>query len=129
MVPSCLFVGLGGGLGAVARYLLSLVPVSPDFPLATLLTNFLGAVVIGGVASLAGSLPMAHNAVLFLKTGLCGGFTTFSTFSLETVTLLDERRYAAGCGYALLSVGLCLCGVLLGRALAGLLCHSAPEIM
>ena len=50
-----------------------------------MLTNFLGAVVIGAVAEAAGQLPMSKSAVLFLKTGLCGGFTTFSTFSLETL--------------------------------------------
>lgn len=61
----------------------------------TLLTNFLGAVVIGAVAQAAGQLPMSKSAVLFLKTGLCGGFTTFSTFSLETVELLEQGRWAA----------------------------------
>ena len=77
----------------------------------------LGAVVIGAVAQAAGQLPMSKSAVLFLKTGLCGGFTTFSTFSLETVELLEQGRWAAGGGYILASVGLCLAGVLLGRAL------------
>lgn len=85
----------------------------------TLLTNFLGAVVIGAVAQAAGQLPMSKSAVLFLKTGLCGGFTTFSTFSLETVELLEQGRWAAGGGYILASVGLCLAGVLLGRPWCG----------
>ena len=115
---SCLLVGLGGGLGAVARYLMGLIPVPVDFPAMTLLINVLGAAVIGGVSALAGALPLDPRAVLFLKTGVCGGFTTFSTFSLETVGLLEEGRYLAGGGYALLSVALCLAGVVLGRALA-----------
>ena len=108
MWSNCLFVALGGGLGAVGRYLLSLIAAPWSFPVMTLLTNFLGAVVIGAVSK---------SAVLFLKTGLCGGFTTFSTFSLETVELLEQGRWAAGGGYILASVGLCLAGVLLGRAL------------
>ena len=117
MWTNCLFVALGGGLGAVGRYLLSLIAAPWSFPVMTLLTNFLGAVVIGAVAQAAGQLPMSKSAVLFLKTGLCGGFTTFSTFSLETVELLEQGRWAAGGGYILASVGLCLAGVLLGRAL------------
>ena len=80
MWSNCLFVALGGGLGAVGRYLLSLIAAPWSFPVMTLLTNFLGAVVIGAVAQAAGQLPMSKSAVLFLKTGLCGGFTTFSTF-------------------------------------------------
>ena len=90
MWSNCLFVALGGGLGAVGRYLLSLIAAPWSFPVMTLLTNFLGAVVIGAVAQAAGQLPMSKSAVLFLKTGLCGGFTTFSTFSLETVELLEQ---------------------------------------
>ena len=93
MWSNCLFVALGGGLGAVGRYLLSLIAAPWSFPVMTLLTNFLGAVVIGAVAQAAGQLPMSKSAVLFLKTGLCGGFTTFSTFSLETVELLEQGRW------------------------------------
>ena len=117
-LANCLPVALGGALGAAGRYLLSLIPLSAGFPLTTLLTNFLGAVVIGAVAQAAGQLPLSPGAVLFLKSGLCGGFTTFSTFSLETVTLLERGRWLAGGGYALSSVALCLGGVLLGRWLA-----------
>ncbi len=83
----------------------------------TLLTNFLGAVVIGAVAQAAGQLPMSKSAVLFLKTGLCGGFTTFSTFFTGDGGATGAGRWAAGGGYILASVGLCLAGVLLGRAL------------
>ena len=109
-----LFVrGPGGRPGRVGRYLLSLIAAPWSFPVMTLLTNFLGAVVIGAVAQAAGQLPMSKSAVLFLKTGLCGGFTTFSTFSLETVELL-EQEMAAGGGYILASVGLCLAGVAAG---------------
>ena len=66
---SCLLVGLGGGLGAIARYLMGLIPVPVDFPAMTLLINVLGAAVIGGVSALAGALPLDPRAVLFLKTG------------------------------------------------------------
>ena len=117
MLSRCLWVALGGGLGAVCRYLVSLIPLTTQFPWLTLLTNFAGAVVIGAVAAAAAALPLAPSAVLFLKTGLCGGFTTFSTFSLETVQLLERGSYGLGAAYAAGSVLLCLAGVLLGGAL------------
>ena len=66
MWSNCLFVALGGGLGAVGRYLLSLIAAPWSFPVMTLLTNFLGAVVIGAVAQAAGQLPMSKSAVLVL---------------------------------------------------------------
>ncbi|WP_449316742.1 fluoride efflux transporter CrcB [Rubneribacter sp.] len=115
MLP-ILYVGLGGFVGAVARYLLGLVPVEGDFPLMTFLVNFSGAVLIGAVfeAATAGS-GLPDGAVLFLKTGVCGGFTTFSTFSLETLSLLEGGKYAVGALYASGSVAACLAGVVLGR--------------
>ena len=117
MLNGCLAVALGGGLGAAGRYLLSLAPFPAGFPLATLLTNFLGAVAIGAIAALAERSALPASAVLFLKTGVCGGFTTFSTFSLEAMELLEKGRWAAGGGYVAASLALCLSGVLLGRAL------------
>ncbi|SBW11339.1 Protein CrcB homolog [uncultured Eubacteriales bacterium] len=121
MAVNCLLVALGGGMGAMARYLLGLLPVGVDFPVTTLAINFIGAVVIGAVTAAAGLLPVPDRTVLFLKTGLCGGFTTFSTFSLETMNLLEKGRTATGVIYASGSVVLCLIGVLLGRGLAKLM--------
>lgn len=111
-----LCVGMGGFIGSVGRYLLGFVPVEGDFPLMTFLINFIGAVLIGAVFEAAAVWPgMSDNAVLFLKTGVCGGFTTFSAFSLETLTLLDRGKYATGALYACGSVIACLVGVAIGR--------------
>ena len=81
---AALCVGAGGFCGAIARYLLGLLPYQGQFPLITFIINFTGAVAIGAVVEAASIRPgmLPPNAVLFLKTGLCGGFTTFSTFSL-----------------------------------------------
>ena len=111
-------VALGGALGAMGRYAISLLPFRGDFPLLTLGTNLLGAVLIGFIAGLAGSGRLGGGWTLFWKTGVCGGFTTFSTFSLESVALLEKGRYAMGALYMLLSVGLCLLGVLAGQRLS-----------
>lgn len=112
-----LMVGLGGALGASARYGISLIPVKAKFPVLTLLTNFLGAFLIGIIAGLAEVKNVSEARVLFWKTGVCGGFTTFSTFSLETLNLLEEGQAALGIIYMALSMGMCLLGVLVGRNL------------
>lgn len=107
-------VGLGGGLGAVLRYGISLLPYKGTFPLLTLVTNVLGALLIGYIAGTAARRDLSPNLVLFLKTGVCGGFTTFSTFSLEAQTLLAKGYYAAAVLYMCISVVLCLVGVMAG---------------
>lgn len=115
-MTACLFVGLGGFVGAVCRYLLSLIPVSKTFPAMTLLTNLAGAVFIGVIVAFSEQITsISPNLLLFLKTGLCGGFTTFSTFSLETLVLFEQKRPLLGLSYILLSVLLCLAGVFLGK--------------
>ena len=110
MLTNLLLVALGGGLGAAGRWLLSLAPFPAAFPFATLLTNFLGAVAIGAIAALA-----EHSALP--APGVCGGFATFSSCSLEAVGLLERGQWLRGGGYVLASVALCLAGVVLGRTL------------
>ena len=113
-----LLVGAGGALGAMGRYGLSLLPWRGDFPLLTLCTNLLGAVLIGFIVGLADQGQLSPGGTLFWKTGVCGGFTTFSTFSLESLTLLERGRWVLGGGYMVLSVALCLLGVALGQRLS-----------
>ena len=119
MLSNCIFVGRGGGAGAICRYLMGMLPVLQRgaFPLATLTINLLGSFLIGLIAQRAnGPSGMDPNLVLLLKVGFCGGFTTFSTFSLESLTLLEEGRWGMFTLYAVLSVVLCIAGAALGKA-------------
>lgn len=116
----CFYVGLGGCIGSVCRYLvgLALAPISILFPVSTLLINFSGSFLIGIISELSLQTTLLHpDLTLLLTTGICGGFTTFSTFSLETSRLLEDGRMSAGIGYAAASVLLCLIGVTMGRGL------------
>lgn len=116
-MTNALFVGLGGLVGAILRYLLGLIPVRQT-PFPTLCINVLGAFVIGLLAALCEKNKInSQPLLLFLKVGLCGGFTTFSTFSLETYDLLSSGHTAPAILYALLSVGLCLLAIFGARAL------------
>lgn len=117
-----LFVALGGALGAIGRYAISLIPVKTGFPILTLITNIIGAILIGFIVGVVSNKSNASdNTVLFWKTGVCGGFTTFSTFSLEALSLFEKKSYLFGSIYILLSVSFCVLGVLLGKRIALLL--------
>lgn len=119
---SFLFVALGGAAGAMGRYAISLIPVKSAFPILTLMTNILGAVLIGFIVGLVSERDdISPNTVLFWKTGVCGGFTTFSTFSLEAFALFEKHRLALGGVYILSSVAFCMAGILCGKRLAMLL--------
>ena len=119
---SFLFVALGGALGAIGRYAISLIPIKTDFPILTLITNIIGAILIGFIVGIVSNKDtVSDNAVLFWKTGVCGGFTTFSTFSLEAFSLLEKKAYLSGGIYIVLSAAFCILGVLLGKRIAMLL--------
>ena len=114
---NCLVVALGGGIGACLRYLIGLIPLKEPFtfPVKTLFINILGCFVIGLIAAIAAkTTSLSPRTVLFIKTGLCGGFTTFSTFALETETLIKTGHIGIAILYVALSV---VVGV--GLALAG----------
>lgn len=117
-----IFVALGGAVGAMARYALSLIPIKTEFPFMTFLTNIMGAVLIGFIVGLVSEKKEIHpNTILFWKTGVCGGFTTFSTFSLEAFQLMENKSYFIGAVYMVLSVALCVFGIFCGKKLALLL--------
>lgn len=113
-----IMVGLGGGLGAMLRYAVSCIPYKGTFPLLTLLTNITGAILIGFIVGTAARKNLSGNTILFWKTGVCGGYTTFSTFSLEAYQLFQSGRAAGGAAYLVLSVAGCLAGIWLGMSVA-----------
>lgn len=119
-----LAVFAGGGLGSIARYLLTLVPWKTvgdvQFPLGTLVTNIVGSFAVGVIVGLAaGGDALSPRALLFAKVGICGGFTTFSTFALETSGLLERGEYLVGGVYMLLSFALGVAACFAGQMLAG----------
>jgi CrcB protein len=118
-VNTVLLVGLGGALGAVARYGLSSAIgrlIATPFPLATLIVNIIGSVAMGLlVGGLSRFMPSwQEEARLFLAVGLLGGFTTFSSFSLDTIVLLERGELAQALFYVGLSVVICVAGLYLG---------------
>ena len=113
------WVAMGGAVGAMGRYAISLIPAKTAFPFLTLATNIIGAMLIGFVVGIASTREeISPNSILFWKTGVCGGFTTFSTFSLEACRLFEDRLYVQGGLYVVLSVVCCILGVLCGKRLA-----------
>ena len=99
-------VGLGGFIGAAIRYLIGLLPINTQngFPVKTMLINIAGAFVIGTVVVLGGKRNWNPQLILFLKVGICGGFTTFSSFALETNQLMDQGAVWSAGLYIVLSV-------------------------
>lgn len=113
---NCLAVGAGGFIGAVLRYLISLIPIKTELPLKTLAVNIIGCFVIGIIAGLAENrLEDKVRLVLFLKTGICGGFTTFSTFALETGELINNSKYMAAAAYVTASLLFGIAAAYLGQ--------------
>lgn len=118
-----LFIAIGSALGGVSRYAvgLALQPRFPEgFPGATLVINITGSLLLGFLLRAAlGSTSVSPEMRALLTTGFCGGYTTFSTFSYETATLLEGGQYGRAATYVLLSVGVSLLATFAGFALAG----------
>ena len=120
-----LAVALGGALGAMARYGISgwvQTATGSMFPMGTLVVNVVGSFVIGIVLQATTEKFSASPEVrLFLTTGFCGGLTTFSTFSFETLRLMEDQQWLAAGGNTLLNVVLCIGAAFLGVVAARLL--------
>jgi CrcB protein len=124
MITTYLWVAVGGALGSMARFWLGALVVEllgPQFPWGTILINILGSFIIGFFGTFtgpSGRMIVSFNARAFVMVGICGGFTTFSAFSLQTLDLARENHWAQAGGNVVLSVVACLIAVWAGHALA-----------
>ena len=118
-------VGCGGFIGAALRYLISLWAtkgIGPGFPFGTLIVNILGAIIIGFVTEMSlRTNVVSPTAKTFITTGMMGGLTTFSTFSLETMTIFSHGNIGLGSLNIILNLGLSLVGVVIGQFIAKVL--------
>lgn len=117
MLSTLSLVALGGALGASLRFLWGAavlrISAPSDFPLAILSANVIGSLLMGLFVVAAAQRGLTHLSP-FVMTGLLGGFTTFSAFSLETVTLFERGQLGAAIIYVTLSVGLSILGLAIG---------------
>ena len=125
MLESSLWIALGGAIGSVMRFWLAELVgrlVESPFPWATVITNITGSFVIGFYATLTGpegrllATPVARQ---FVMVGICGGYTTFSAFSLQTLSLPQDGDWLRAGANIGVSVVLCLAAVWLGHVAAG----------
>jgi fluoride exporter len=122
-----IWVAVGGAIGTVGRYWLSGVVarmLGETFPWGTILINVSGSFVIGVFAVLTGPdgrVFVPSSARQFVMVGICGGYTTFSSFSLQTLNLMNDGEWANAGANIVLSVVLCLLAVWLGAMLANII--------
>lgn len=121
-----LLVMAGGALGSAARYLTgraALAAWGPDFPYGTLAVNLIGGLLMGVLTGVLARMGGSESWRLFVGVGILGGFTTFSSFSLDVVTMIERGALAPAAVYGLLSVvgsvGAVFAGLLLARTIIG----------
>ncbi len=125
-----LWVAIGGALGSVARFWLGnamAMAVGSEFPWGTLLINVLGSFVISFFGMLTGTtdrFAVPYEARVFVTVGICGGFTTFSSFSLQTIELMRTGQAGRAGIYVAASLILCLAACALGFLMAATLNNS-----
>lgn len=114
-----LCVGIGGGFGAICRYLLLLffsLFVTTSTPIAIMFTNLVGCCILGMISEYFHSIVPYHDTMYaLLSVGVIGGFTSFSTFSLEAVNIFESGRTYTALGYVLFALVVCFSGVYLGK--------------
>jgi CrcB protein len=130
---TCLIVMIGGALGTLARYAVSVLaaPYSRDMPWGTIVINITGSFVIGlfGTLTLAsGRFPVSDNLRLFVMIGLCGGYTTFSSFSLQTLDLIRAGAMTRAMINIGVSVVLCVAATACGHLIAAHFNDGARQI-
>ena len=114
-----LAVALGGALGSLGRWGIggALRMVLPDLPAGTFVANVLAGLIIGAASNLGAAVDVHPNVKAFVTVGLCGGLSTFSTFSNETFNLIDTGDTLGAVVNIVANVGVCLLAVYLGRRL------------
>ncbi|TYB88493.1 fluoride efflux transporter CrcB [Oceaniovalibus sp. ACAM 378] len=120
MFSTLVQVALGGAIGASARFLTGVAVLritGPGFPLGVMVANILGSFVMGAFVVWAANRSMTHLAP-FVVTGVLGGYTTFSAFSLETITMIERGQAGSAALYMILSVGGALGAIMLGMMTA-----------
>jgi CrcB protein len=119
MIKNLLLVGLGGGIGSVLRFGAGLLINSKYFPYATLAVNIIGSFIIGIVFAMSiKETGISTQWKLLLATGICGGFTTFSAFSMENLEFFQNGKPGTAIMYVLLSVVLGILAAFLGYQLS-----------
>ncbi len=115
MFKNFLLVGLGGAIGSMLRYAISLLVTVKQFPYSTFIVNIAGSFIIGAVLALSFKNDIfSNNWKIFLATGICGGFTTFSAFAAENMALLQSGKYGIAFIYIIASLLLGIAAVVLG---------------
>lgn len=125
-----LLVGLGGAVGCCLRFLIAklMLPMQLQMPLATLFANVTAGFLIGFFAGLEKETAwITPKAKLFLTTGMLGGLSTFSTFSMETISLFIEADYVRAFGNIVLNLAFSFLGVVIGMAAAKLILRSSAS--